>query len=808
MLKCKILGKNLINGVEQEFSIKEGAVFTENYNETLDSGTIILPQLTSKIEIEPYDVVYIYSTDDSPYEILSKRLCVDTYTCTQTSLDPAIYQYQITLFSETKLLEGILLPNLSITKKYRNQITINQYLQSILDQYSPKMNSSASQGAYGNEYILGYNVNNSSDTIQSRFSQIECPEMQWNEPTLREVINDLLMVDSCIVVLNANRINFIDITQIGNEITTEQRKGINYIQESQSSADYVSEIKSKIINSVGEDEKTRICEKITFRNNDTYILTTENVRVETSFPIYNLINCSIFVPVFTRIETHPEGGGLVYSYLFKTYVEVILYSNTIKKILEYGEWQTKDIYYAGFSSTQNYSTDYQNTCLYYIRGQKGIHNFEAKQDYKVLWINNQVSVLQLFCSDDALASYVPTIKSKFLEVYPEYAEGYTLEVYQRDETKALWKETYFILEYETEGQYTLLASKKPFPKNKRQIIDNQTQNYVNAKRYGMLEYLKANRLGNKVKLINGRYEENEVDIPRLARTINGSIIFRKEISVYENYIKANYQATDNYVLRDYFTGIKSKLRSWKILTGNEAFIRSDVIKFYIKNTMPSIDNNYKIPVYSNINNYFNSMNYCVIKFRTGTNTYLPRHQDMLFENFDYGVDGYMVEFQKVVSGNSLLINIKMQDNAIVGKYVSNDNFDASMSGLNARVKTQQNCKYVDDNGENLGGIIYFYQNYNIENLSIYEPQEPEDEDDEPESPEAAYERKLSIMNALHNLLPAVPTSGDYNGFSNLIAKIPFNFKKDNREITQITIQIEMNNDENINDMFMGYNKFR
>ena len=38
MLKCKILGRNLINGVEQEFNITEGAVFTENYNETLDTS--------------------------------------------------------------------------------------------------------------------------------------------------------------------------------------------------------------------------------------------------------------------------------------------------------------------------------------------------------------------------------------------------------------------------------------------------------------------------------------------------------------------------------------------------------------------------------------------------------------------------------------------------------------------------------------------------------------------------------------------------------------------------------------------------
>ena len=44
-------------------------------------------------------------------------------------------------------------------------------------------------------------------------------------------------------------------------------------------------------------------------------------------------------------------------------------------------------------------------------------------------------------------------------------------------------------------------------------------------------------------------------------------------------------------------------------------------------------------------------------------------------------------------------------------------------------------------------------------------------------------------------------NANYSGLSNLVAKIPFSFRKDNKEITQITIQFEFN--ENANDIFIG-----
>lgn len=778
MLKCYIEGRNLINGVEKQFNISEGAVFTENYNETLDSGTIVLPQLNEEIEIEPYDVVVIFSTTDSKVKIINKRLCVDTYVCTQTSLDPAIFKYEISLFSETKLLEGILLPSLAITRKISNPRSIYYYLNDYLEQYGPKTNSTE-YGVSGDKYSF-------ANRVIERFNNIVCPELQWNEPNLREVLNDLMMVNNCIVVMNNNVIDYIDISQIGEEISEEQRENINFIQRSQSSQDYVSEIRTRIQNSVGEDEKTHICENITWRNFETYLLTTDNVKVETTFPIWKLKKVSINIYANVDIGcTATEGYGQ--TTWFNNYKTGILIKDVyfddetnLKNILEYGEWLTKDIFYAGQGAAMQYSTDYQNTCLYYQRGEKGIFNFNAKQEkIGFFWVPYTISVLEMILEKFGYVNYpiLWEIVDEFLQEHPLY-DSSLYDVHPLINNLD-WKRLSFEVEYETEGDYTLMASKMPITRNKRQVVDNQTNSYVNAKTFGMLEYMKANRLGNKLKLINARYNDDEENLPALAQKVNNSIIFKKEIAVYDNFIKANYQATENYVLRDYFTGIKAKLRSWRILSGSETFIRNDNIKFFVNSNIQSISNaTYKLPVYSTLQEYMNKFNYCVVKFKAlddiGNTLNFPDSYEIKYKGDNYSVDGYMLEFQKIICGNSILFSIKALDNAIVGKYVTDNEYDI---GDGVKTMTQKNCKYINDDGENIGGIIYFYENYSLDG------------------------RTTDQIDALNNLLPAVAMSGENSGLNNLVAQIPFNFHKDNKEITQITIQFEMN--EFANDIFLG-----
>lgn len=781
-LYIQILNKNLkqVNGFNfpKAYAIREGAVFTKNFNEELDSATVVVPFCESEIEIEAFDKVYIGGK-----KINERSMLVDSYTCTQTCLNPPMYSYEIQLMSQTKLLEGMQCPSLSITRIDNNPRSVWYYLNQYLNEYCHKVYTNSNGGDA--ELELFFNPQ-----VQDYFDNIECPEMQWNEPNLREVITDLMLVADKIPYVESREIFMMDLTQQQRDISLydDITKNINYITSNQSSADYVSELKSTMQNAIGENMICNICQDITFRNYETYMLTTENVKVETDYPIYNLKSIAMKCKCSIRLAIENlDNNTTVHATVNDLEIPVDIANN----ILEYGEWLTKDVYYAGMNTNTQPSTNYQNTCLYWKRGAKGIHNFEAKVQEKILWINNQKSVLELLLNQ-AINSTTAGMSAvaKFKQDHPEYDDP-KYDIYPDGTRTYDWKSCMFRLWYETLSSHVLLASKGDIPSNKRVVVDNQANSYVNAKSYGILEYAKANRLGNKIKCINGRFGVmattpsvtlwKESDIPEISDTYGDYIIFKKEISVYKDYIRTNYWATENYVLRNYFTGVKSKSRTWKILDGSEAFVRADIIKFYINpNTMSSVnsvDSGYKIPVYSTLQEYANKLNYLTIKFKESKGVatdYYPKGSEILYKGTNYlGMAGaYMLPIQKIISGNSLLITFRCYDNAIVGKYVDDNNHDI---GSGVKAMTQKNCRYVNDDGENYGGWIYIHETFNLDNCTDAQKE------------------------AFTNLYPAVNTTP--NGMGDYLVRIPFNFHKDNKEITQITIQFELNT--NATNMFIG-----
>ena len=72
-LKCKINNK--------EYDIVQGATFSEEYNETLDSGSIIIDQVPKINDLKPFDDVYIYDGEFKGYAYKNDlTLSIDAYT--------------------------------------------------------------------------------------------------------------------------------------------------------------------------------------------------------------------------------------------------------------------------------------------------------------------------------------------------------------------------------------------------------------------------------------------------------------------------------------------------------------------------------------------------------------------------------------------------------------------------------------------------------------------------------------------------------------------------------------------------------
>ena len=365
-----ILNKN--NGTA--YTLDENYILTDNYNETLDSVNCRISHI-APIDIEVGDYVYLYNTN--PHR-LTNYYMVESYVLTQDTIgvDNETYSYDITLCSQTKDLEGYLCPNLSITP-LRTGIkrSIYYYLELYNNLYGKKVRQSLLGNiTWHNAWILSANAYN-------KFTQIECPEMQWNAPTLREVFNDLMMVADCIPILRNGTIDYIDLTEKKNEITS-----YNFIQRSQSLEDYASELKMNMQNVLQtgiENIRNTITttEYVTFRSNE-YLLTSDNILLKTTYPILNIKHLwmCMFVPYDTNGKAHLVKRDL-------TDLDGGSYIN------EYQKFITLNIAYRTTDITSEWY-NYQNYGVYYTRGGNEITGFSALTK-QVIWPSISKNTLEL-----------------------------------------------------------------------------------------------------------------------------------------------------------------------------------------------------------------------------------------------------------------------------------------------------------------------------------------------------------------------------------------------------------------------------
>lgn len=535
----QILNKNN----NQIFTANENVVFTDNYNETLDSMKLRISHLPNEIDIEPFDTAIITTSDNS----ISRFYCVDQYVMTQDAIgiDNETFSYEISLFSQTKLLEGIICPNLSITPhRVGTKRSIWFYLNLYLNLYGTKIRVERTTTAFENAWAY-------DESVETKFNAIECPEMQWNAPTLREVITDLMMVADCIPVMDHNIIGFIDLTKKKRPI-----QNYNYLQKSQSSENYVSELKMNMQNVLqtqidGIRNTSTTTEYLRFESND-YLITSENIELHTTFPILNIKHLwmMIFIPSSFTVDIDPTPTTL-----FKTDLCDINGENFVK---EYQEYITLNVAYRLVGLTGDKS-EYQNYCIYYNRGGNQITGF-SNVTKRFIWSTDEtIDLLKDIVKQDAVSKGV--VPSNY---------------YVRKQTNDYYS-VFFQIEYETMTDQVFSASKDK-KTNKRVVIDNQTNSWVDAYSQGNLEYQKANRLGNQTIMYNQRVDSLEHAI-KIGDYRDDVIIYQVQYQIFTDHIEVNAFGTKDYILRNYWTGINSKIRTW-VNAKDEAMIRHELEKYY------------------------------------------------------------------------------------------------------------------------------------------------------------------------------------------------------------------------------------
>ena len=268
----------------KEYDLKDGFTIKDEINEELDSGLIKFTTIGEEAEIQPFDSAYITGTNGLRFHLLLNGINDEMYSF-DNALNEALsgdHEYTVTLFSETKDLERITLPTIRITQSLISEhFSVADKILEFCKTYIPKikiMNSSFS----GWEYVSKYRLDSA---VIAKFENVECPEMQWNNPTLREVLNDLMSTEDCLVTLKNNVISFLDLRDRTNSHQIDATK-LSNASKSQSSADFATDLTLNLVNAIG-DSPTRRVEKGTLRTNAAE-MDTNNLSIITQHPIYNI----------------------------------------------------------------------------------------------------------------------------------------------------------------------------------------------------------------------------------------------------------------------------------------------------------------------------------------------------------------------------------------------------------------------------------------------------------------------------------------------------------------------------------------
>ena len=212
-------------------------------------------------------------------------MLLDNFVETQTTLNGEIkYKYQINLMNNVKLLEKIQCPNRVITHSLIDeQTTIYEEIDKYMKLYSPKVKMSTDGKTWSYQYLLDWSGLNISP-----FNDTYCADMQMNEPTLRQLLTNLMLQVGCIPTINYRTVGAINYNSLQSVITPTEEDGVNFISHSASSDSYANNLVQAPTQAL-DDKNEVISELIGFRDSSNAIIKqTQNLMLETRFPIYKI----------------------------------------------------------------------------------------------------------------------------------------------------------------------------------------------------------------------------------------------------------------------------------------------------------------------------------------------------------------------------------------------------------------------------------------------------------------------------------------------------------------------------------------
>lgn len=284
-----------------------GNTYTKNFNEQIDSMTVVLDNVeeANKLNLDgPYHWVKIINKGTDGF--CWKRKVIDTetglvsyveedyifmlvnsWTERKKNLVDGIYVYQINLMNIIKLFEKIECPNRVITHSlvYGNK-TIWECIDEYMKLYCPKVPITYNNTTWTYEYLFDWSQLNTTP-----FNDTPCADLQFNNPTLRELLTTLMSQVACIPTVYYRTLSFINFRDKPETFTVTN--SINDILISGASDSYANTLVVSP-NQILDSDNEVISENIGFRDKDKiFIRQNDNLKLETKFPIYKIYQASV-----------------------------------------------------------------------------------------------------------------------------------------------------------------------------------------------------------------------------------------------------------------------------------------------------------------------------------------------------------------------------------------------------------------------------------------------------------------------------------------------------------------------------------
>lgn len=635
-----------------------------------------------------------YTTKVKPLPKFFKHFLVGNFTENTLNLREKKYKYKIDLDSETKGLEVVQLPNISITQplNMEKKVSTYQIAKNMVDLYSPKIKMVVDYENNIWEYTQKYHLDSS---IKDIFDDSYSPDFTLNNPNLRDVLSQLFITKDMIPYVKNNIIYAMDISERGKDFNFDIGRIFYNVEGSKTGENYCDNLKRTYSNALSQDYSCRSIENIGFRNSSTALMTISNMRLETRYPIYKINK--IYMCYYKKGLIYKDGASThkYKMFLCKQDITPLVKLNSERNILskDFNDFENleKKI------DTIEEMAQYRVATIGYDIGSNIISGWGEKYTYMKSyefghWNKNRTyleNILRFMDEVYPLGIYDKSFLNTELEGTESISFGVNSDFFENyinyfDNNSLGLKGIFFQIDYNAFYNGSIIHSKN-IGKDKAMINDNSSSSLTLLEKDGLSQQEKVNRYGNKGIIINAIYKDVS-ELQDVGTVINRDdigedyIVYRRQYSIFDNEVKCTYYATKDYVLKNYFTSVYAKHRPYNLMSYSESVRRSENKKLSFllskdKLYYENIDNLFKFIHFNwsendiNYHPYIKIFSFAKPSEKLVSNNYYTNPDKMNCGYIKFQDKRFLSDINAFVSGHSLCFNISMFDNVSGGVYV-------------------------------------------------------------------------------------------------------------------------------------------